>query len=73
MHRLAFLNYQGSNRAGYALSAGAKLWPGAMGAYLSQPMEVILMFNKNGNCCPVAALGFNMMTLGNVSIHACIL
>ena len=29
VHRLAFLNYQGSNRAGYVLSAGAKLWPGA--------------------------------------------
>ena len=46
-----------------------KIRAGAMGAHLSQPMEVILMFNKNGNCCPVAARGFNMMT--GQCIHSC--
>lgn len=29
VHRLEFLNYQRSNRAGWALSAGPELWPGA--------------------------------------------
>ena len=43
MHRLEFLNYQGSNRAAYALSAGAKLWPGA-----SESMYPFLPEKKKG-------------------------
>ena len=43
VHRLEFLNYQGSNRAGYALSAGAKLWPGA-----SESMYPFLPEKKKG-------------------------
>lgn len=40
-----------------------------MNVYLSQPMEVILMFNKNGNRCPVPALEFNINDFGQC-IHS---
>ena len=43
VHRLEFLNYQGGHRAGCALSAGAKLWPGA-----SESMYPFLPEKKKG-------------------------